>query len=448
MTTQTTRAHDATAGLGWLTIIRLGLVQSALGAIVVLTTSTLNRVMVVELALPATIPGLLVGLHYAVQLARPRFGYGSDSAGRRTPWIVGGMAALCLGGAAAAASTALMAGQPTLGLVVALAAFVVIGFGVGASGTSLLALLAKRVAPARRGAAAAVVWLMMIVGIIITAGVAGALLDPFSIARLLAVSCGVCGLAFVFTLLAIWGVETQAPASSPGPAAAHGSFRRAIADVWADQPARRFTVFVFVSMLAYSMQDLILEPFAGIVFGLSPGQTTQLTGVQHSGVLLGMLLVGGLASGVVLPRIGSLRQWAIVGCGASACALAALAWAAISGPPWPIRGAVFVLGFANGGFAVSAIALMMSLAGERGDNTEGTRVGLWGAAQAMAFGLGGLLGTIGVDTAQHVLGSPTPAYALVFSVQAGLFLVSACLMQGMARPQPSMQRSQAVGTVD
>ena len=80
---------------------RLGLVQASLGSIVVLTTSTLNRVMVVELALPAIIPGVLVALHYAVQVLRPRLGYGSDVGGRRTPWIVGGMAALAVGGTGA-----------------------------------------------------------------------------------------------------------------------------------------------------------------------------------------------------------------------------------------------------------------------------------------------------------------------------------------------------------
>ena len=80
------------AQLSWLAIVRLGLVQSALGAIVVLTTSTLNRVMVVELAMPAMLPGILVGWHYAIQLLRPRWGFGSDRSGRRTPWIIAGMA--------------------------------------------------------------------------------------------------------------------------------------------------------------------------------------------------------------------------------------------------------------------------------------------------------------------------------------------------------------------
>ena len=78
--------------------MRLGLVQMALGSIVVLTTSTLNRVMVVELALPAVLPGLLVAFHYGVQISRPSWGYASDRGGNRTRWIVGGMVVLAIGG--------------------------------------------------------------------------------------------------------------------------------------------------------------------------------------------------------------------------------------------------------------------------------------------------------------------------------------------------------------
>ena len=105
--------------LGWFGIVRLGLVQTALGAIVVLTTSTLNRVMVVEYALPAILPGALVALHYAVQLSRPAMGHGSDVGGRRTPWIIGGMACLATGGVLAALATALMARDTLSGILLA-----------------------------------------------------------------------------------------------------------------------------------------------------------------------------------------------------------------------------------------------------------------------------------------------------------------------------------------
>ena len=94
--------------LSWVGIIRLGLVQTALGAIVVITTSAINRVMNVELALPAIIPGLLVALHHAVQMLRPRWGYSSDGGGRLTPWIIGGMAVLAVGGIGAAVAISWM----------------------------------------------------------------------------------------------------------------------------------------------------------------------------------------------------------------------------------------------------------------------------------------------------------------------------------------------------
>src|ERR1700742_5005834 len=102
--------------LSWFGIVRLGLVQTGLGAIVVLTTSTLNRVMVVELAMPAIMPGALVAIHYALQVFRPAWGHGSDLATRRTPWIVGGMAVLASGGLLASIGTAWMATHPLFGV--------------------------------------------------------------------------------------------------------------------------------------------------------------------------------------------------------------------------------------------------------------------------------------------------------------------------------------------
>jgi BCD family chlorophyll transporter-like MFS transporter len=101
--------------VSWISIFRLALVQMALGAMVVLTTSTLNRLMAVELMLPALVPGLLVGLHHAVQMTRPRMGFGSDMGGRRTPWIAGGMAVLALGGFLAAVAGEWITGQGIVG---------------------------------------------------------------------------------------------------------------------------------------------------------------------------------------------------------------------------------------------------------------------------------------------------------------------------------------------
>ncbi len=418
------------AGLSWTGIVRLGLVQTALGAIVVLTTSTINRVMVVELSLAASLPGALIALHYAFQVLRPRLGHGSDVGGRRTPWIIGGMLILATGGTLSALATLVMSAHLTAGIALAVLAFCLIGLGVGATGTSLLVLLATHVAAERKAAAATIVWTMMIAGFVITTMIAGHFLDPFSFERLVVVTGSTAVLALLLTVAAVAGVE-QRPAhvvaQAIPPDDRKPAFRAALAEVWREPTTRRFTIFVFVSMLAYSAQDLILEPFAGLVFDYTPGQSTRLAGVQHAGVLLGMLLVAVVGSTAQGRRNIPLQRWTVVGCVASALALASLVGAAAYAPHWPLRVCVFALGLANGVYAVAAIGSMMSLASRGRERREGVRMGLWGAAQAIAFGGGGALGTIGVDLTNYLTSTPTLAYALVFAVEATLFMFAAHL---------------------
>lgn len=422
----------APAMLGWSGIIRLGLVQTALGAIVVLMTSTINRVMVVELALPAIVPGLLVASHYAIQILRPAWGYGADVGGKRTPWIIGGLACLSIGGVGAALGTALAATHTVAGVALAAIAFLLVGVGAGAAGTSVLAMLATRVAPQRRAAAATTVWVMMILGFAVSAPIAGHYLDPFTQERLIVVTAIVCAIAFSVATLAVIGVESSAPVA----VAAHRRppFRDAFTQVWREPEARAFTVFIFVSMLAYSMQELLVEPFAGVVFSMTPGATTKLAGLQHGGVLLGMIGVALVATTIGGPRLGSLRLWTVGGCLASGAALLAIAASGFAGLVVALKISVFLLGVSNGAFAVAAIASMMSLAAEGANAREGTRIGLWGAAQAIAFGSGGVLATILVDIAKLFLGAPLSAYAFVFIGEAGLFIVSAVLASRIASP--------------
>ena len=453
-----------TTGFGWFSIVRLGLVQASIGAVVMLATSLLNRVMVVEYGMAAAIPAGLVALHYAVQLARPVWGHGSDLGHRRTPWVIGGMAVLGSGAMLAVLALPLGAAHPLLSNGMAILGFVMIGAGVGAAGTSLLALLATGVAPQRRAAAAAVTWIMMVMGIVISAGIAGALLDPFSWMRLVQVSGGVAGGALALTVLATFRLER---AAHPAPAAAQTappqSLGVALRAIFAEQESRRFTGFVFLSMLAYSMQDLILEPFAGIVFGMSPAQSTSLSAVQHSGVLIGMIVagVGGSAFGPSAfsrRAAGELRGWIAAGCVGSALALAGLALGAGVGPGWPLASNIAALGFANGIFAVSAIGAMMSLAGSGTDTSAGSspgsntgsstgsstgvRMGVWGAAQGIAFGLGGLIGAIGVDLARRAE-SDGRAFQTIFAIEALLFMAAAVMAARIAGHRAPMHFQEA-----
>ena len=418
--------------LSWIQIIRLGLVQMALGAIVVLTTSTLNRLMIVELALPAVLPGALVALHYGIQLSRPHWGFKSDAGGERTRWIIGGMAALALGGFGAACAVVVLQSSFALGLALSIVAYALIGLGVGASGTSLLALLATATAPRRRAAAATITWLMMIFGIAMTAGVVGAMLDPYSPAILLQIVGTVVAGAFLMTLLAVWGIESSVQAIRQPQS---GSFRDGLAEVWSDPSARNFTIFVFLSMSAYFMQDLILEPFGGLVFAMTPGETTSMSGMQNGGVFVGMLAVGTLATGL---RIGALRHWVIAGCLGSAAALAAITLVGSFHAASLLVPAIIALGFFNGMFAVAAIGSMMALAGQGRGHREGTRMGLWGAAQAVAAGFGGLTGALLVDILRRLL-TDTQAFGSVFVFEAALFVIAALMAAKVMdkRPLPS-----------
>ncbi|MGL4414979.1 BCD family MFS transporter [Roseinatronobacter monicus] len=413
--------------LSWVQIFRLGLVQACLGAIVVLMTSTLNRLMVVELSLPVVLPGLLVALHYGVQITRPNWGHLADQGGNSTRWIIAGMGLLALGGLGAALAIPLLENHFGAGLALSVIAYAVIGLGVGASGTSLLALLATATAEHRRPAAATITWLMMIAGIALTAITAGKFLDPYSHARLLTVVAIICAGAVALTTIAVWGIERRVIAR---PAPAPQRFRDGIAEIWADTRARNFTFFVFLSMTAYFMQELILEPYAGLVFGYTPGQSTQMSGAQNGGVFLGMVLVGVAATGL---RIGSLRAWVVAGCMGSALTLVAIAGATF----WmlPLVPLVVALGFFNGMFAVAAIGSMMQLAGEGRDKREGTRVGLWGASQAMAAGFGGLTGAALVDVARSLL-PVADAFGAVFLFQAIIFIASAALAARIMSPRP------------
>ena len=405
--------------LSWIQIVRLGLVQLCLGAIVVLMTSTLNRVMVVELALPALVPGLLVGLHYGIQITRPTWGFRSDTRGNRTRFVIGGMAVLAAGAVLAALAVLAIPGARVAGLLLSVVAYALIGVGVGASGTSLLALSATATAPRRRAAAATITWLLMILGIAVTAGVSGQFLDPYSPFRLMAVVATVSLGALVLTVLASHGIEGRVVAErEPAPM----PFRQGIAEIWGERRTRAFTLFVFLSMVAYFMQELILEPYAGLVFGYTPGQSTSLSGAQNGGVFVGMALVGVLATGF---RIGSLRVWVSAGCLGSAAALAAIIAVGQAGLQLLVP-AVVALGFFNGMFAVAAIGSMMALAGEGRGAREGTRMGLWGAAQAVAAGFGGLTGAVLVDLGSTVLPDAT-AFGLTFAFEAGLFVIAAAI---------------------
>ncbi len=419
---RTAAAPMSDAHFGFITVLRLGVVQACLGGLIVLITATMNRVMVVELALPAMIPGALVALHYAVQLwLRPRMGHFADQHGRLTRWIVLGMAMLAAGVVAIATLLPMLRSMPALGYPLILLAFVVVGLGVSTAGTLLLTLLSLRVPPARHARAAATVWLCMIAGFILCTVVASKLLTPFSFETLVRCTVILGTAAVALTALALVGLDGP-QSTTPRERAASTPFKTALRVVWADPIARRFAFFVGLSMLAYSTQDLILEPFAGTVFGLTPGESTAISGVHQAGSLLGMLLTAALST-----RFGTLAGWARGGCIASAVALVAIAFTPALGNLVLLKASLLALGVGNGVFAIGAIGSMMSLSSAADQSQTGVRMGVFGAAQAIAMALGGMLGAGASDVMRAVLDSDRLGYGSVFLMEAALFVGAAAL---------------------
>ena len=384
----------------------------------------------VELTLPAVIPGFLVALHYLVQITRPNWGFRSDIGGNRTTWIIGGLTVLSFASVLAAVSIKLFEFNFYLGLTLSIFAYFFIGLGVGAAGTSLLALLATYTEPGRRAAAATITWLMMIFGIAITAIIIGSLIDPYSALRLIKITVTLGIICTVVSALTLWGIEQKFQTIQLKQIKDNTSFQDGLKQIWSEKNSRTFTFFVFLSMIAYFMQELILEPYAGLVFNFSVGESTTLSGIQNSGVLFGMIFVGLSVSGF---KLGSLRFWVQLGCIGSAFALIILAilgtdvfqFTELAILQRNLKITVTILGVFNGVFAVGAIGSMMQLAGIGFKNREGTRMGLWGAAQAIAAAFGTFIGTMGVDIMRALLNSNSQAFGVVFAVEATLFLAAA-----------------------
>lgn len=410
--------------LGWGNLARLCLANAAIGGMAALPVNLFNRLMTVELALPALLPGLLVALHYGVQLTRPVWGHRSDTKGGRTPFILGGIAAVGIGLIMTAYA---ISSVPHFGTALAIwiAAYALIGLGIGAAGTSFLALLATASPHSKKGAYATFAWLMLIAGAIFASIGTGIALDPYTGDKLVPVVACVALIAFLVAVLATLGQERKlGPVSAPEETTLGPALRA----TWADPAARAFTGFVFLSILAFYLSELILEPFAGHVHGLAPDASTKLSGGKDGASLIGMLAAGALSTF----GLGSLRVWAVIGCIVSAIGLMGL------GAGLHLVAFTTVLGLGNGLFVVGAIGSMMRLAAAK-EGAAGTRMGVFGAAQAIAAGLAGLIATGTLDLARTALPDGA-AYSLVFGIEAVLFLAAALVaIRILGAPAPMLQ---------
>jgi MFS transporter, BCD family, chlorophyll transporter len=423
-------------------LLRLSLFQVAAGMATALLVGTLNRVMIVELGIAAWWVALMVALPLVVAPLRALIGFRSDHhqsvlGWRRVPYIWFG-SMLQFGGLSIMPFALLvMSGQGVgpawIGQVGAGLAFLLVGAGVQVVQTTGLALATDLAPEASRPRVVALMYVMLLLGMVVSGFAFSALLADFSDIRLIKVVQGAAMVSMALNLVAMWKQEARDPSrtnvSAPKP-----NFRQAWRDLMAQPNARRFLVTVGLGTAAFNMQDVVLEPYGGEILRLGVGDTSMLTALMAVGALAAFALAARwLTHGVQGMQVSA---WGLV---AGLPAFAAVVLAAPLDAPWLFRVGTVVIGFGSGLFAVGTLMTAMSM--ERREHV-GLALGAWGAVQATAAGAaiaggGALRDLVNVGAAQGWFGpafaGPSSGYMLVYHLELGLLFVALVALGPLVR---------------
>jgi BCD family chlorophyll transporter-like MFS transporter len=440
-------AEASSEGLPLAQLLRLSLFQVSVGMATALLLGTLNRVMIVELSVPALVVALMIAIPVLVAPFRAFLGHRSDThrsaiGWKRVPylwfgslWQMGGLAVMPF--ALIVLSGDQTTGPEWAGEALAAAAFLMTGIGLHMTQTAGLALASDRADDATRPRVVALLYVMFLLGMALSAVIVGWLLrdyDPITLVRVVQ-GCAVATLAL--NLVALWKQEKVRPMTREERAAPRPRFRDAWADLLAGGQAGRLLAVVVLGTLAFNMQDVLLEPYGGEVLGLAVAQTTLLTAVYALGALAGFLWAARLLAQGRDPFRTAARG-ILVG-------LVAFPAIIFAGPldstPLFFAGAALV-GLGAGLFAVSNLTAAMALKTGAG---AGLALGAWGAAQATAAGLSIFLGGALRDLVGHLAGrgalgpaltDPTLGYSFVYHAEIGLLFLTLVALGPLVRLRP------------
>jgi BCD family chlorophyll transporter-like MFS transporter len=400
--------------------IRLGLIHVAVAVSLVPITGVLNRIMIHELGILASLVALLIVLPSLLSPLQPFLGQYSDHhplfGYRRTPYIALGLLC-CVGGAVLTPVAALtMHADFWPGLAFAVLAFLIWGLGYNLSVVSYLSLASDMSSEAQRSRTIAVMWFMMIISVIATAIVTGRALEHYTPEALVRVfiSCGAVSLVLGF--LGLVGLE---PRNARVERAERHTAREAIAAVVSNPVGRSFFVYLMLLLAAILGQDVLLEPYGAQAFGMSVRETTQLTATWGGATLLALML-----QGVVLSRFISKKTGATIGAAVAALGFGLIALSGILDLRALFVPGIAVLGFGTGIATTTNLALMLDMTTPQ---NVGLYIGAWGVADAAARGIGNLMAGVVRDVGSAALGSPEAGYIVVFTVE-GLMLCAALVL--------------------
>ncbi len=447
-------ADAATAELPLPRLLRLSLFQVSVGMAAALLIGTLNRVMIVELGVASWLVALMLALPLLAAPFRALIGFRSDThrsplGWRRVPFIWMGTMMQFGGLAIMPFALILLSGQGRgpiwVGHAGAALAFLLVGAGIQTTQTAGLALAADLAPPASRPRVVALLYVMLLLGMIGASGVFSVLLSSFNTLRLIQVVQGAALATFALNVVALWKQEARR----------HGDAASDVPDThfhdaWLNFASRgrsiRLLVAVMLGAAGFSMQDVILEPYGGQVLKLAVGTTSGLTAVLAAGAFGGLAL----AAYSLARRVNACR---LAGYGALVGIVGFLG--VIFAAPFtslPIFATgVALVGLGGGLFAMGTLTATMEI---DADGLSGMTIGAWGAVQATAAGIGIALGgalrdAFGTLAAQGALGAaldgPAAGYQFVYHLEIGLLFATLIaigpLASRLAAPQGRSQET-------
>ncbi|WP_017668827.1 BCD family MFS transporter [Sandarakinorhabdus sp. AAP62] len=417
-------------------LLRLSLIQVSVGMSLVLLVGTLNRVMIVELGVPATLVGVMLALPLLAAPFRALIGHKSDThksalGWRRVPFIYlgtmvqfGGLAImpfalLVLAGAQEAYDERIWLGYPAAAL-----AFLLVGAGIHTTQTVGLALATDLTKTEQQPNVVGLMYVMLLLGSIAAALFFGWALEDFSQGRLIQVIQGSAVITIILNFTALWKQESRIPHyRRTEPATPDPTFRES----WDLFTAKDKTVLrllaVGLGTLAFSMSDIVLEPYGGEVLKLGVGTTTLLSAIMAFGSLMGFAYASYILSLGADPfRMASLGT--VIGLPAYGLII----MAASSDTPELFTLGVLLAGIGTGLFGHGTLTATMQLAPRA---QVGIAMGAWGAVQATSQGIGATVGGVIRDVAGSLSLSSTPGasgYVLIFALELALMVATLAAM--------------------
>jgi MFS transporter, BCD family, chlorophyll transporter len=441
-------ADAATPELPLSRLLRLSLFQVSVGMALVLLVGTLNRVMIVELGVPASLVAVMVALPVLYAPLRALIGFRSDThksalGWRRVPFIwmgtliqFGGFAVmpfalLVLSGGGQANQWPAWIGQLGAGFT-----FLLVGAGLHTTQTAGLALATDLASEESQPRVVGLMYVMLLAGTMVSAFIFGALLRDFSPGRLVQVLQGAALATMVLNSVALWKQEARQPQRALAGTPPRSGFSVAWRAYIAGDGTLRRLVAIALGTLAFGMQDVLLEPFGGQVLGMGVGATTWLTATLAGGTLAGFCIAS-----AVLSRGADPARMALAGAAIGVPAFAAVIAISVVPSMALFVVGVFFIGLGVGLFGHGTLTLTMNRAPK---DQAGLALGAWGAVQATAAGAGVALGGIGRDVVQALasrgifgesLATPATGYAFVYGIEIVLLLATVGAMTALLRSE-------------